>query len=464
MGLLTTMDEGHAYETDWSTPMRFSPFAASLAVATLTFGICPATRAEPADTAARIDALSAQIEALRAEVEALRAAQAHAPATTSAAGAATAIAAGDAGAGAPAPVGASPEQAAVTFTGYGEAVYTRPTEGPNDAVADLQRVVLGVGYRFDERTRLEVEAEWEHAITSADDEGEAAIEQAYIAHEFGEAMQFRAGLFLIPMGIINEHHEPPTFFGVFRPFTETAIIPTTWREGGVSLLGSTSGGFHWSIGLTTGFNLADWDPTSLDGQESPLGSIHQEMSLAVANDLSVFGSVKYLGVPGLALGAAVFTGGAGQGQKSFPADDSQATLWSTYARWEPGSWELTALYAEGYLSDTAALNLTFIGSPTLVPKRFWGGYGQVAYRGWPLGSLRLEPFARYEIFNTGAEYADIGQGLTPRVRPTEDVTTLGASLYLNPNVVFKLDYQFFDSADAALGYQDRLNLGVGYMY
>jgi hypothetical protein len=188
------------------------------------------------------------------------------------------------------------------------------------------------------------------------------------------------------------------------------------------------------------------------------------MSLAVANDLSVFGSVKYLGVPGLALGAAVFTGGAGQGQKAFPADDSQATLWSAHARWEPGAWELTALYAEGYLSDTAALNLTFIGNPTLVPKRFWGGYGQVAYRGWPLGSWRLEPFARYEMFNTGAEYANIGQGLTPKALSTEDVTTLGASLYLNPNVVFKLDYQFFDSANAALGYEDRLNLGVGYMY
>jgi hypothetical protein len=277
-------------------------------------------------------------------------------------------------------------------------------------------------------------------------------------------MQLQAGLFLIPMGIINEVHEPPNFFGVFRPFTETAIIPTTWREGGVSLSGSSEIGLNWNVGITTGFNLADWDPTSLDGQESPLGSIHQEMSLAVANDLSGYASFKYVGTPGLTLGAAVFTGGAGQDQKNFLADDAQATLWSTYARWSPGRWDLTALYSEGYISDTAALNLTYVGNPSLVPKRFWGGYAQVAYRGWSRGQWRLEPFARYEQFNTGAEYANIGQGLTPKPLPTEDVTTLGASLLLTPRVVFKLDYQFFGEPNTALGYADRLNLGVGYMY
>ena len=174
--------------------------------------------------------------------------------------------------------------------------------------------------------------------------------------------------------------------------------------------------------------------------------------------------MRYTGVPGLALGAAIFTGGAGQGQKGFPADDSQATLWSAYARWAPGDWQLTALYAEGYLTDTADLNLTFIGNPSLVPERFWGGYGQVAYRGWSVRSMQFEPFVRYELVNTGAEYANIGQGLTPRPLETEKLTTLGASLYLNPNVVFKLDYQFYDPANAPLGYENRLNLGVGYMY
>lgn len=437
--------------------MKSSSRAAALVAAAFALGGSPQLRAEQQDMTARINELSAQIDALRAEVEALRAAQAAPPA----------LAAAPAAPASTEVVAQSPaarESTPVTFSGYGEAIYTRPSEGPGDAVADLARVVLGVGYQFDELTRFEMEAEWEHAITSADDAGEAAIEQAYVAHQVGDSMQVQAGLFLIPMGIQNERHEPPTFFGVFRTFTETAIIPTTWREGGVSLLGSTAGGLNWSVGVTTGFNLANWDPTSLDGQESPLGSIHQEMSFAIANDLSVFGSVKYVGVPGLTLGAAVFTGGAGQDQKGFPADDSNATLWSAYAQWAPRHWELTALYAKGYLSDTADLNLTFLGDPTPVPEEFWGGYAQVAYRGWSLDSWRFEPFARYEAFNTGSAYASIGQGLTPKARPTEKVTTLGANVYLTPNVVFKVDYQFFTPSDSSLGYDDRLNLGVGYMY
>jgi hypothetical protein len=431
----------------------------AVAIASLLLASAIPARAEAPDTDARIKELYVQIDQLRAEVDALKAAQNATAAAATATPTAT-VASSDATAS-----GArTPERNPLTFTGYGEVIYTRPTEGPGVAIADLQRVVLGVGYQFDERTRLDVEAEWEHAITSADDEGEAAIEQAYITHDFGNDLRMQAGLFLIPMGIINEHHEPPTFFGVFRPYTETAIIPTTWREGGVALLGSTDSGIHWNVGVTTGFDLTQWDPTSIDGQESPLGSIHQEMAFAEADDLSVYGSVKYVGVPGLALGATIFTGGAGQGQKGFPAKDSQATLWSAYARWNPGDWDLTALYAEGYLTDTASLNLTFIGNPTPVPDRFWGGYGQVAYLGWSIGSWRVEPFVRYDLFNTGADYADIGQGLTPKPLDTEAVATFGASLFLNPNVVLKIDYQTFSPSNAGLGYEDRLNLGVGWMY
>ena len=372
-------------------------------------------------------------------------------------------------------VGAGPDRVAaqvparepspVTFTGYGEAVYSRPSDNPELAQADLRRVVLGVGYQFDDRTRLEVEAEWEHAVTSADDDGEAAIEQAYISRELGYDLRLQAGLFLIPMGIINERHEPPTFYGVDRPLVETAIIPSTWREGGLALGGNTDIGLQWAAGLTTGFDLTAWDPTSTDGLQSPLASIHQEMMLAKAADLSVFGSLKYTGVPGVALGASVFTGGAAQDEPAnFPADDARVTLWSGYARWTPADWEFTALYAEGRISDTADLNLTFIGNPALVPERFWGAYGQVAYRGWGIGSTRIEPFLRYEQVNTGADYASIGTGLTPPSLQTVDATTVGATVRIHENVVFKLDYQDYQNADLTLGLSDRFNLGLGYMY
>ena len=443
--------------------MKSNVLACAVATALLAGGVPQPVRADQAATDARIAELSAQLEALRTEVAALRAAQG--PATVPAA--APVMPAAAVGAGpemAVAPV-ATREPSPVTFTGYGEAVYSRPRDNPEQAQADLRRVVLGVGYQFDDRTRLEVEAEWEHAVTSADDEGEAAIEQAYISRELGHDMHLQAGLFLVPMGIINERHEPPTFYGVDRPLVETAIIPTTWREGGVALGGNTSIGLQWSAGVTTGFDLTKWDPTNTEGFESPLASIHQELSLAKAADLSVFGAAKYTGVPDLALGASVFTGGAAQDEPAnFPADDARVTVWSGYARWTPADWEITALYAEGRISDTADLNLTFIGNPVLVPERFWGAYGQVAYRGWGIGSTRIEPFLRYEQVNTGADYANIGTGLTPQSLRTVDATTFGATVRIHENVVFKLDYQDFQNADLTLGLADRFNLGLGYMY
>jgi len=118
------------------------------------------------------------------------------------------------------------------------------------------------------------------------------------------------------------------------------------------------------------------------------------------------------------------------------------------------------VYARGRITDTAALNLTFIGNPTLVPEEFFGWYVQGAYQLWASGDLKLAPFLRYEQFNTGSKFAALPQGLTPDVYPTEKVFTGGLSFFLNPGVVFKIDYQKFD-VDST---RDRLNLGVGYQF
>ena len=215
--------------------MRPTILAATRTVALALACAAPA-HADDAETQAQIRALVAEVQALRCRGRGTPCGAGAAAAPGTGCRVAGACPSGDMAA---APATVARETSPLTFTGYGEAIYTRPSERPGDAIADLTRVVLGGGYQFDDRTRLEFEAEWEHAVTSADDAGEAAIEQAYISREIGDSMQFQAGLFLIPMGIINERHEPPTFFGVFRPLTETAIIPTTWREGGLAMAGNT---------------------------------------------------------------------------------------------------------------------------------------------------------------------------------------------------------------------------------
>ena len=364
--------------------------------------------------------------------------------------------------GAPVSV-ASPASLAsrTTLTGYGELNYNRPRRDSSQTQADLRRAVLGLGHRFNDRTELGFEVEFEHAVTSADDAGEVAVEQLWIDHRFTDQLTLRSGLFLVPMGLLNEHHEPTAFYGVERNFVETAIIPSTWREGGLMLMGSTSDqAWGWNVGVSTGFDLTKWDATSTEGSESPLGSIHQEFALAKARDLSVLGSLDYRGILGLTLGGAVFTGKASHKTADFAAPNSRVTLWDLHARWTPGPWDVSALYAKGTISDTRALNLTLVGNPTLIPEEFWGWYGQLAYAAWTSGDYALSPFVRYERFNTAAKFAELAAGLTPQEAAAEGVVTVGANFKVHPNVVFKADYRKFREDTG----RDRFNLGLGYMF
>ena len=96
-------------------------------------------------------------------------------------------------------------------------------------------------------------------VASSSDPGEFEVEQFYVDRQINDAVTVRGGLFLMPFGLLNEHHEPTNFYGVQRNFVETLIIPSTWREGGFNFHGDTQSGFGWNAGLTTGFDLSKWD-------------------------------------------------------------------------------------------------------------------------------------------------------------------------------------------------------------
>jgi len=110
------------------------------------------------------------------------------------------------------------------------------------------------------------------------------------------------------------------------------------------VVGELGSGLTLQGGITTGFNLNKWDATSTEGQESPLGSIHQELALASARDLSVFAARELSRVPGLLVGSSVLHRGCdawcGKGWTK-----SRVTLWDLHARWTPGAWDFAALYA-----------------------------------------------------------------------------------------------------------------------
>jgi hypothetical protein len=406
-----------------------------------------AARADEAELTRRLERLASELEAVKAELAKLRKEREQAAPAQPARPDEAPYVNAEAAAGA----------ADTVLTGYGEINYNRPRKATEDTTADLRRVVIGLQHRFDAQTKFLFELESEHAVTSADDPGEVAVEQAFVERRLAAGVAVRGGLFLVPAGLLNESHEPTAYYGVERNFVETAIIPTTWREGGLQVVGEWANGLTLQGGVSTGFDLNKWDASSTEGRESPLGAIHQELALARARDLSLFGAANYRGVPGLLVGASLFSGGATQGAQGVAG--SRVTLWDVHARWAPGAWDLAALYARGTIGNTGSFNAARVGSPTLVPAAFDGSYVHAAYR-LRLGTYGLAPFARVEWFNTGRKYDDIGAGLTPAPLPTERVFTTGLNFDVNRNVVVKADMQWFRQASAS----NRFNLGLGWSF
>jgi len=368
----------------------------------------------------------------------------------------------------------------VRLWGYGELYYSRQSRDTARTTADLARAVFGIGYRFDDKTEFNSEYEVEHAVASADDAGEFEVEQFYVDRQLIDKATLRAGLFLMPFGFINEHHEPTNFYGMQRNFVETLIIPSTWREGGLSFHGDFDFGVAWSAGVTTGVNLANWEfapefpqfTTALElanNGPAPLQATHQELSLASARHLSQYVALNYFGFPGLDVGGAIFTG------KAEPAPgtvgDSRVTLWEGHARWTPGKFDLSALYAHGSISNVADANLANPGTPNPIPSAFYGYFLQAAYQAWEHGDYRLNPFVRWEYYDMGSRYSgafpQIPTGTVPLTDAPGDfgtwpsnrdrVWTTGVNFYVTPHVVFKADYQWFDLNKAF----NRLDLGLG---
>ena len=129
-----------------------------------------------------------------------------------------------------------------SFGGYGELHYD--VEGES---MDFHRFVLFFNNQFDDNWSLKSEVELEHNMVGVDYEGELELEQAFINYHT-DAFGFKGGVLLMPVGIINEYHEPPTFLSVERPSYHKYIIPTTWFGNGFQFYGNM-GSFHWSLTL-----------------------------------------------------------------------------------------------------------------------------------------------------------------------------------------------------------------------
>ncbi|HEY6864125.1 MAG TPA: porin [Burkholderiales bacterium] len=350
---------------------------------------------------------------------------------------------------------------ATTIVGYGEFNYNRFRQDDHETKADLRRFVLGLDHRFDDRLSFHSEVEVEHAVVSKNDDGEFEIEQAWLDYRLtdGDRVNVKGGLFLIPLGILNETHEPPTYYGVERNEVETRIIPTTWRELGVGVHGAVAPGLRYDVGVTTGF-----DAGKIDDPSTGIRSGHQEGQQANAKDLSVYGALNYR-APGLLVGGGVFTGNTGQNGQSNPllkGVDARLTLWDVHARYRVAGFDLQALYAAGKLGDTDRINAANVaaGQTFAAPKSMKGAYVQAAYHVYKRGSFDVAPFVRLERYDIRQEEDPADNLIQNELIRNERVRTIGVNFWVHPQVVIKADVQRFRN-DKSL---DRFDLGLGYMF
>lgn len=336
--------------------------------------------------------------------------------------------------------------------GYGEAIYNNFRDGNQKDQADLRRFVMFLGHKFNERLRFNSELEVEHAFLEGGKGGELAMEQAYLEYGLTPTTNLRAGLMLVPLGILNETHEPPTFYGAERNQVESLIIPSTWRELGLALQGEAAPGLEYNVGISTSLDTGKFEKPGKGLREARTAG-----GEAAANDLAVFGALNYRGMPGLLVGGGLFTGNTGQDGASNAALKGVAarfTLWDVHARYNVGNLDLQALYARGRLDDADKITAA---TGEVAPKSLYGWYAQAAYHVWKKADFDLAPFVRYERYNTQNEVAS---GFSADPLSDETVTTVGLNFKVHPQVVFKADYQNFKADNA----KDRFNLGIGYMF
>jgi len=358
------------------------------------------------------------------------------------------------------------EEDRLTIGGYGQIDYNQPLGGGTyqNGILDVHRLVLMFGYKFSAKTQFITEIEFEHVK-------EVFVEQAFLQHEITPWLKFRAGLMLVPMGIINEYHEPSTFNGVERPNLDKYIVPTTWREIGAGFTGVfPSASVSYQLYVMNGFNGYDGDP-NLSGSNG-FRSGRQKGAESFINTPNLTFKVNYFGIKGLQLGLSGYGGksqstlykGIDKGDEAAiaVADSSVVGLnmLGLDARYTLGGLSLRGQFNYGVVSNSLQYN-EFSGSD--LGSAISGWYGEVAYNVFhSLESTKTEliPFVRFEQYNTHAS-VEQGTALDPAFDRTD--ITIGLGWRLTRGAMLKADYQIFGNG-ASDDSKQQFNAGVAVWF
>jgi hypothetical protein len=351
----------------------------------------------------------------------------------------------------------------LSIGGYGEANYQKivSDEGKAKDNADFERLVLYVGYKFTDWILFNSEIEFEHGTTGEGDEeeGEVSVEFAALDFFIDPRVNIRTGMVLMPMGLINQIHEPPFFFGNNRPVVDRVIIPTTWREIGVGLFGAITPNWTYTGYVINGLDAEGFNSNGIrDGRQNGAQALAENFGYVARTDYTPDA------LPGVTIGGSAYLGNSGQdleyaGQK--PNVFTQ--LYEGHIQWKYRGLEFRTVGAWGHINDAGILSAA---KGETVGSQNYGVYTEVGYDVLPLmfrdTPQYLAPFFRYEKYNTIAKAPD---GWTDNpINPTKNqqIFQVGLQYKPIPQVVIKADYRNFSAEKGSV--PDDFNLGFGFIY
>ncbi len=324
----------------------------------------------------------------------------------------------------------------VHFGGYGELNYQNlSADGVDDKQIDFRRWILFVGYDFSDRVHFHSEFEVEHTVVpGSDGEGAVELEQAFLQFDLSDTQQLKTGIQLVPVGIVNETHEPTTYYGVERPVLETTIIPTTWYVGAIMYSQQFASGLSYDVMLSEGMKTDD-PTTDADADPFDLKAGKQKASNADAYDLASTLRLRYTGVRGLELAAyAQYQPDLDQSAEDSYAES--ATLLGGHLVYQLNDVTIKGMYARWDLAGDAA---------KAAGKQVQdGGQLEVSWR--PISAVGV--FARHTAWSQVED-------------ENQTQFNAGVNYYPVADVVFKFDYQL---QNEAAGNTDGFYLGMGYQF
>ncbi len=344
----------------------------------------------------------------------------------------------------------------LSIGGYGEANYRNVVgdKGTSKDSADMYRMVLYAGYKFTDKILFNSEIEFEHGTTDAN--GQVSVEFAALDFFINPLANIRAGMVLMPMGFINQIHEPPFYFGNNRPEVERRIIPSTWSEVGVGLFGQITPELTYTTYVVNGLNAQGFSSGGIrDGRQGG--------SQATAENFGYVARLDYTPtyLKGVTLGASGYVGDSGQ-DENFAGQKANAftQLYEGHVQWKYRGLEWRALGSVGRVNDAGILSAAkgqTIGSES------YGFYTEVGYDILPHiinnTDQYLAPFFRYEQYDT---LSKVPVGYADNENLDRQIYQVGLQYKPIPNVVIKADYRNFVAQKGIVA--DDFNLGFGFIF